>query len=139
MAEDSLLPSNLLPLALSLLPSSITSTSPTSTDSAIKPISLNNSIEALGLLIHSIHSSLGFRLIEPKPLEPKEGESETSNELPLNWNSNGSPKFKYKHEQSSLDFIISVVELGGRALIAAAAVEVISPSLTLPFLPLLSL
>ncbi|ORY55967.1 PI31 proteasome regulator N-terminal-domain-containing protein, partial [Leucosporidium creatinivorum] len=107
----SLTPSSLSSLAVSLLPSDDNS--------------LSSPIEALALLIHSIHTQVGFRLISPASpaVEQEEGAQSVINKLPAGWSSSGSPKFKYKHEQSSLEFVISVTELGGRALVAAVAVE----------------
>ncbi|GAA5967521.1 hypothetical protein JCM3765_004694 [Sporobolomyces pararoseus] len=71
------------------------------------------------LLLHSIHSSLSFRLIDPPP--PTETDK---NELPVNWQQNSSSRgFKYKHDQSSLEFIISVIDLGDKLLIVGNAVN----------------
>ncbi|KAI5476044.1 hypothetical protein MNV49_000473 [Pseudohyphozyma bogoriensis] len=108
-----LTPSALSPLALQLLPSS--SSSP----------ALNAPIEAVALLVHSIHTSLGFRLVSPSPpSSSSESDSpETKNALPQGWTNNGSPRFKYRHEQSALEFDVSVQELGGRAVVSAVAVQ----------------
>ncbi|GAA5896300.1 hypothetical protein JCM5296_002940 [Sporobolomyces johnsonii] len=102
---DPLDPTNLVSLSKSLVSPSSTLTSPT---------------QALALLIHSIHSALAFRLIDPTPCSAQDH----PNALPENWPIPGAElKFKYRHEQSSLEFVVSVVDLGGRALIAGAAVE----------------
>lgn len=83
---------------------------------------LDSPIEALGLLVHAIHTQVGFRLVQPAPAP--NGEGAEANQLPSGWSSNGSPKFRYKHEQSSLEFVVTITELGGRAMIAAVAVQV---------------
>lgn len=108
----SLTPSTLLSLALALVPPSTTT--------------LAQPADALALLIHAIHTNVGFRLISP--VAPRaEGQSEgqaheeQKNALGPGWDA--ALKFKYRHEQSALEFVVSVVELGGRAIIAAVAVE----------------
>ncbi|GAA5901575.1 proteasome inhibitor PI31 family protein [Sporobolomyces salmoneus] len=68
---------------------------------------------AILLLLHSIHSSLSFRLIDPAPIE--------DNHLPSNWTSTSG--LKYKHDQSSLEFFISVVDLGDKLLIVGNALN----------------
>ncbi|CEQ42053.1 SPOSA6832_03825 [Sporobolomyces salmonicolor] len=102
---DPLDPTALVSLAKSLVSPSAALTSPT---------------QALALLIHSVHSALAFRLIDPTPGRA----AEHPNALPEHWPVPGAElKFKYRHHQSSLDFVVSVIDLGGRALIAGAAVE----------------
>jgi proteasome inhibitor subunit 1 (PI31) len=46
--------------------------------------------------------------------------------LPVEWNKNGPAhySFKYRHDQSSLEFLITVSKLGMRTLINAIALEV---------------
>ncbi|GAA5987300.1 hypothetical protein JCM5350_008139 [Sporobolomyces pararoseus] len=103
-SEDLLSATQLLSLCHSLSPSSASLSSPS---------------QVVLLLVHSIHSSLSFRLIDPKP------QQEDKNELPQDWekNSNSNNGFKYKHDQSSLEFIISVVDLGDKLLIVGNAVN----------------
>lgn len=109
-------PAKLKQLATSLLPTP----QPGSPD-------LTAPIQAAAALVHAIHTSLGFRLVDPPPAATPEGDAAASNELknrlPLGWSAT-STKFKYRHEQSSLEFVINLVELGGRGMIAAVAVEV---------------
>ncbi|GAA6039205.1 hypothetical protein JCM8097_000469 [Rhodosporidiobolus ruineniae] len=127
-AQDPLEPTQLVELAKQLV-------SPTA--------SLSSPPQALALLIHAVHSQLAFRLVEPQPhtstthsdtpsdssaTQPGEPTAPDSpphpNRLPSTWPQQGQElKFKYKHDQSSLEFVISVVELGGRALIAGVAVD----------------
>jgi proteasome inhibitor subunit 1 (PI31) len=114
----SLTPSTLLPLALTLVPPSTTT--------------LVHPADALALLVHAIHTNVGFRLISPvapRAAGQAEGQlmEEQKNVLGPGWDV--GLKFKYRHEQSALEFVVSVVELGGRAIIAAVAVEVSQCSL----------
>ena len=111
--------STLLPLALKLLPHSQSSASDSN-----KQTTLDSPIETLALLIHAIHTQVGFHLVQPAPAQAQEGAEVIVNQLPATWTSNGAAKFRYKHEQSSLEFVITVTELGGRAMVAAVAVEV---------------
>lgn len=69
-------------------------------------------------------STLGFRLIA---IDESSGQNLSSaTVLPAEWNKNGPGHytFKYKHDQSSLEFVLNVSKLGGRTLINAIAVEV---------------
>ncbi|SCV68197.1 BQ2448_318 [Microbotryum intermedium] len=147
-------PGNLVTLALKLVPSPSdaqaetsraaegavgdpSTLSPTSTPRAIADdagshTTLSKPLHALALLVHSIHSALDFRLVEPKPTTASsEGDDASTavadaNQLPPGWEgspSNTSIQFKYRHQQSSLEFVISLLEMGGRALIAGVAVE----------------
>lgn len=105
----SLTASSILESALSLLPTN---------DGTVK---LATPIEALELIVHAIHTQTGFRLVSPA----SDPDSSVANRLPSNWTRDGTPtKLKYKHDQSSLEFVVSVVELGGRAMLAAVAVQV---------------
>jgi len=89
--------------------------------------SLPSPSSVLLLVLHSLHSSLSFRLISPTP-------QDESNKLTQEWPAQGdSTKFKYKHDQSSLEFIISVVDLGDKLMVLGNAVNVNH------FLPCLSL
>ncbi|GAA5820921.1 hypothetical protein JCM11251_001877 [Rhodosporidiobolus azoricus] len=128
--SNSLDPSNLVDLARSLVAQDTALTSPT---------------QALALLLHSIHSALSFRLVSPSPLSPptnateRQGDGEGGeahpNRLPEGWPQQGGElKFRYKHHQSSLEFVITVVELGDRALVAGAAVDNPSSSSTFDLL-----
>ncbi|GAA5987270.1 hypothetical protein JCM5350_008125 [Sporobolomyces pararoseus] len=102
-SEDLLSATQLLSLCHSLSPSSTCLSSPS---------------QVVLLLVHSIHSSLSFRLIDPKP------QQQDKNELPRDWEKSSSNNgFKYKHDQSSLEFIISVVDLGDKLLIVGNAVN----------------
>ncbi|GAA5847014.1 hypothetical protein JCM3766R1_005898 [Sporobolomyces carnicolor] len=76
---------------------------------------LTSLAQVVSLVLHAIHSSLSFRLIDPKPAH------ENSSELPSDWlTANG---FKYRHDQSSLEFLVSVVDLGDKLLIVGNAID----------------
>jgi len=80
--------------------------------------------DAIAALVHSALTALAFRLVvigqvsTPLTLE--------SNVLPVEWNKNGPAhhSFRYRHEQSSLEFLVNVSKLGTRTLINAIALEV---------------
>ena len=110
MAPDILDPSALIVPLLNLLPSN--------------KKRLESQQDAITALIHSAFNALSFRLISVDDSTP---ESTTLNSiLPEAWNANGPGNYtlRYRHEQSSLEFIIKVVKLGNRTLINAIAVEV---------------
>lgn len=88
--------------------------------------------DALAVLSHAILSALAFRLIAVD--DSSSSSHASTNSLPAEWNSHGpgSYTFRYKHDQSSLEYIIKVSKLGSRTLINAIAVEVrINPSIIL--------
>lgn len=80
--------------------------------------------DALAALLHTAMTELGFRLIatdensSPKP--------DSNNILPEDWAKNGPGNyaFRYKHDQSSLEFLLKVSKLGNRTLFNAIALEV---------------
>jgi len=79
--------------------------------------------DGIAALLHSAMTALAFRLIaidDTSPSQPMQ-----DNVLPDEWNKHGPGNytFRYKHEQSSLEFVVKVVKLGGRTLINAIAVE----------------
>jgi proteasome inhibitor subunit 1 (PI31) len=79
--------------------------------------------DALAVLSHSILSALAFRLIAID--DDSSGIQSSTNVLPEEWNKNGpgSYTFRYKHEQSSLEFIIKLTKLGSRTIVNAIAAE----------------
>ncbi|GAA5972883.1 hypothetical protein JCM11641_003987 [Rhodosporidiobolus odoratus] len=126
--SNALSPDSLLQLAQQLVSSSTSLSTPT---------------QVLALLIHAIHSALSFRLITPEPAsstptELSQASGETAphpNTLPQGWpTKDGELKFKYKHDQSSLEYVVSVVQLGDRALVAGVAVQNPRTSSTFDFL-----
>ena len=71
--------------------------------------------DAIAALVHSALTALAFRLVASE-----------SNVLPVEWNKNGPShySFKYRHGQSSLEFVINVSALGTRTVVNAIALEV---------------
>jgi proteasome inhibitor subunit 1 (PI31) len=115
-------PNPLSPLhLLSLLPSLLPS--PSSSDTSATTPSISSPSDLLVSLIHTIHISLGFRLSSTL--------HNSDRVLPRRWNANrpDSYKMEYKHEQSSLTYLVRVGMMGGRAMVDAMALEV------RPFLP----
>lgn len=85
---------------------------------------LNSPQDGIAALIHTALSTLAFRLIGVD--ESSTSASSSSNALPTSWNQHGPAHytFKYKHDQSSLEFIVKLTKLGSRTLINAIAAEV---------------
>lgn len=80
--------------------------------------------DALAAIVHTAMSVLGFRLISIDDASPMQ--TFQDNVLPVEWNTHGpgSYTFRYKHEQSSLEFVVKLGKLGGRTTINAIALEV---------------
>lgn len=80
--------------------------------------------DALAAMVHTIMTRLDFRLVGLSD-EDRLDTSATSNQLPPNWSMHGpdSYAFRYKHDQSSLDYLIKVVKLGPRAMIHGIAMQ----------------
>jgi len=99
---------------LSLLPSLL----PTESKSLASPQ------DGIAALFHASLTALSFRLTAVGDSSPQP--SLSNNTLPANWNSNGPGHYvlKYRHEQSSLEFIINIAKLGKRTVINAIALEV---------------
>ncbi|KAL0582017.1 hypothetical protein V5O48_000075 [Marasmius crinis-equi] len=79
--------------------------------------------DGLAALSHAILSALAFRLIGVD--DASTTPHSTSNTLPSGWNNHGPGNytFRYKHDQSSLDFLIKISNLGSRLLFNAIATE----------------
>lgn len=86
---------------------------------------LQSSHDALATLLHTALTTLAFRLTSTDDESTSTSQIQ-SNILPEGWNKNGPSHytFKYKHDQSSLEFIIKVSKLGTRTIFNAIAVEV---------------
>ncbi|CDR88577.1 uncharacterized protein SPSC_04404 [Sporisorium scitamineum] len=103
---------------------------PSTSSSSSEPM-LRNPADALAAIIHTIVTRLDFRLTglsEDDRLPPSQDDSassSSSNELPENWNAKGPDHycFRYKHHQSSLDYLIKIVKLGNKALIHGVALQ----------------
>ncbi|KAI0758293.1 PI31 proteasome regulator N-terminal-domain-containing protein [Irpex lacteus] len=79
--------------------------------------------DGLAALVHTALSILGFRLVgvdDSATISTFE-----NNVLPFEWNSHGpgAYTFRYKHEQSSFEFLLKISKLGGRTMINAIAIE----------------
>ena len=87
-----------------------------------KPI-LSSPQDGLTSLIHSVMSALAFRLVAID--ESSTSGTFENNVLPDDWNKDGPGHYtlRYRHEQSSLEFIVKVLKLGNRTLINAIATE----------------
>ncbi|KAG7097099.1 hypothetical protein E1B28_004483 [Marasmius oreades] len=79
--------------------------------------------DGLAALSHSILSALAFRLVAVDESSPTS--HNFSNTLPTGWNKNGPGNytFRYKHDQSSLDFLLKISSMGSRLLFNAIATE----------------
>lgn len=86
--------------------------------------SLQSQVEGLAALVHAAMSVLGFRLIAVD--DSSSPRTFDNNVLPDEWNQHGpgSYTFRYRHDQSSLEFLLKVLKLGTRTVINAIAVEV---------------
>lgn len=85
---------------------------------------LDSAQDGLAVLLHAAMAELGFRLIaidENSPPRP-----DLNNVLPEDWAKHGPGNyvFRYKHDQSSLEFLLNVSKLGNRTLFNAIALEV---------------
>ena len=85
---------------------------------------LSSAQDGLAALLHTAMTELDFRLIavdENSPSKPHQ-----NNVLPEDWAKHGPANytFRYKHNQSSLTFLIKVSKLGNRTLCNAIALEV---------------
>lgn len=80
--------------------------------------------DGLAALFHAALTVLEFRLVALD--EHSSSSVILDNILPPGWNSHGpgSYTFGYKHDQSSLEFLIKISKLGLRTLINAIALEV---------------
>jgi len=78
---------------------------------------------AIAALLHTIFTAVAFRLIAVDEASPSNLTS--GNILPDGWNKNGPDHytFRYRHDQSSLEFVVKVSKLGGRTLVNAIAIE----------------
>ncbi|KAK7049633.1 hypothetical protein VNI00_005664 [Paramarasmius palmivorus] len=78
--------------------------------------------DGLAALSHTILSALAFRLVG---IDDSSVLHTSSNTLPAEWNKNGPGHytFRYKHDQSSLEFLIKVSRMGTRLLFNAIAME----------------
>ncbi|KIY46599.1 hypothetical protein FISHEDRAFT_75421 [Fistulina hepatica ATCC 64428] len=79
--------------------------------------------DGIAALIHTALAAVSFRLIAVD--ESSSPRSTLVNVLPIEWNAHGPSNhtFRYKHDQSSLEFVVKVAKLSSRTLINAIAIE----------------
>ncbi|KAJ7179869.1 PI31 proteasome regulator N-terminal-domain-containing protein [Mycena crocata] len=108
MVSNILDPAALIALLPTLLPSS--------------KQTLSSSQDGIAALLHAAMTALAFRLIAVD--ESSLGTSPLT-VLPDEWNKDGPSHytFRYRHDQSSLEFVLKVSKLGGRTLVNAIALE----------------
>ena len=106
---DILDPSALLSSLPNLLPPSCTLKSPQ---------------DGIVSLVHSVMIALSFRIVGADDTDSIT--TYANNVLPEHWNSHspGNYTLRYKHEQSSLQFVVKVTKLAARTIINAIAIEV---------------
>ncbi len=85
---------------------------------------LESQQDAVTALVHTAFNVLSFRLVAVEDSTP--ASNNLDGVLPDTWNSHGPGSYtlRYRHEQSSLEFVVKVVKLGSRTLINGIAVEV---------------
>lgn len=87
--------------------------------------------DGIAVLLHGVMSILGFRLVG---LDDSSADAQhDKNVLPDNWNAH-SPNsfgFRYRHDQSSLVYLLKAVKLSKRLVIHGIALEV-QPALFFP-------
>jgi hypothetical protein len=79
--------------------------------------------DAITALVHAAMSALAFRLTA---VDESSSSIYENNVLPVAWNTSGPGNYilKYRHEQSSLEFVVKLSKLGSRTLINAIALDV---------------
>jgi proteasome inhibitor subunit 1 (PI31) len=88
---------------------------------------LKSSQDGIAALVHTTMSALDFRLIGIE--EGSAGRDLPGNVLPDEWNAHGPGHYTlvYKHDQSSLSFVLHVSKLGSRTMINGIATQVWLP------------
>jgi len=107
-------------MADALDPAAIISLLPTLLPASKK--TLSSSQDGIAALLHAAMTALAFRLISIDDSSPATSSLAI---LPEEWNKDGPSHytFRYRHDQSSLEFVVKVSKLGGRTLINAIALE----------------
>ncbi|CAI6276812.1 unnamed protein product [Periconia digitata] len=85
---------------------------------------LKNAYEAVALATHAGMIAVGFRLIGLGEDDRIEASADAQNPqpLPTEWNATNAYAFRYAHEQSSMEFLVKVSRLGGKAVIFGLAI-----------------
>jgi hypothetical protein len=78
---------------------------------------LSSSYEAIALFAHACMTAVGFRLLGFGEGQKMEAECQSlAPRLPARWNASfGSHAFLYAHAQSSMQYVVKVDRLGGKA------------------------
>lgn len=81
-------------------------------------VTLKNAYEIVALAAHASMLAVGFRLVGLGEDDKVEAQSDPAQppRLPAHWNaSKGSYAFRYKHDQSSMEFLLKVNSMGNKA------------------------
>lgn len=133
---DPLDPAAVLEVLSQLLPRQAASAS-SSSSSSIAPGALKSPQDAIAAVLHAALTRLDFRLVglaEDDRLSDyvtEQSEGSTSSSTPQNalpfagWNRHGPESYtlRYRHDQSSLTFLLKLLRMSNRVLINASAVE----------------
>lgn len=84
---------------------------------------LKTPTEAIALGVHAGMLAVGFRLIGLGEDEriATHADAENPNPLPTEWNASSSIAFRYAHAESSMEYLVKVNRLGGKAVVYALA------------------
>jgi proteasome inhibitor subunit 1 (PI31) len=110
----------------------------------LKDFNLKRPSDAVALTIHAFMLSMNFRLVGVTDDSPIEGFVLCSNtlsanldpgdKLPPRWNDTDAYSFKYRHEQSSLTYLIKIVPMASKFTFMGMTTEVISQLFGLRFI-----
>lgn len=109
-ADNALSPDSLLRYISQSLPSQ--------SSEADGPI-VKDAYSAIGLFCHSCMLAVGFKLVGLGEDHKIEAHSEPQDvtPLPAQWNASSTYAFRYTHSQSSMEFLLKITRLGGKALV----------------------
>ncbi|KAF2816248.1 uncharacterized protein BDZ99DRAFT_406859 [Mytilinidion resinicola] len=85
---------------------------------------LKNPWDAIALAVHAGMIAVGFRLIglgEDHRIDTA-SDAQDPEPLPSEWNATSSYAFRYKHAQSSMEYLVKVSRLGSKAVVLAMAI-----------------
>ncbi|KAF2690396.1 hypothetical protein K458DRAFT_328741 [Lentithecium fluviatile CBS 122367] len=84
---------------------------------------LKNAYEAIALAVHAGMIAVGFRLVGLGDDDRIEAQADAHDPppLPTEWNAHNSYAFRYAHSESSMEYIIKVNRLGGKAIVYGIA------------------
>ncbi|KAF2188234.1 hypothetical protein K469DRAFT_660846 [Zopfia rhizophila CBS 207.26] len=84
---------------------------------------LKNPYDAIALAVHAGMIAVGFRLVGlGEDQRIAQADANNPQPLPSEWNASSSYAFRYAHSQSSMDYIIKVNRLGGKAVVLGIAI-----------------